>query len=85
MRENKTKTTFIKSPEEFFRYMTGDDYVVHSFDLFSDEIVMLTHTQHEDFLTTSTKYVPTVSYGWVIFCMSKLSALRLGQTLSAAL
>lgn len=57
MRQNKTKTTFIKSPEEFFRLLTSDQFNVHSFDLFSDEIVMLTHTEKVEFLPANNKYV----------------------------
>ena len=55
MRDNKLATLFIKKPEEFFRYMTSSDYRVHGFDFFSDDILTLTYTLEEDFVTTNSK------------------------------
>lgn len=55
LRENKMRTVFIDSPEEFFHYVTSSDYDVHSFDIFSEDIMILTYKLQSEFVKVNPK------------------------------
>ncbi|XP_055345065.1 uncharacterized protein LOC129592933 [Paramacrobiotus metropolitanus] len=50
MQDNKPNTKYISSPEEFYRMLLSGEYHIHSWDLFSDDVLQLSYTRESLFV-----------------------------------
>ncbi|XP_055344851.1 uncharacterized protein LOC129592761 isoform X3 [Paramacrobiotus metropolitanus] len=50
MQENKLSTAYITEPEKFYDMLLSGKYHVHSWDMFSEDVVQLTYTKESGFV-----------------------------------